>query len=113
MSGLEPKNKPKSSFFRDVKTKPLKVIKPLKVNGTLMVTYGSSNGDWRSCYCDVNKCCPIKNQGGCGSCYAFATVAVIESSHAQYSHELICLSEQEIVDCDNGCDGGDFPDATK
>eukprot|EP01084_Bolivina_argentea_P200358 342616_1 len=58
---------------------------------------------------------PIKNQGQCGSCWAFAVVANTESRHAiKYNltdDAILTLSEQQIVDCstsngDNGCNGG-------
>ena len=52
---------------------------------------------------------PIQNQGSCGSCWAFNTVAVLESAYKMKYNQTIKLSEQFLVDCDhtnNGCDGG-------
>jgi C1A family cysteine protease len=66
--------------------------------------------DWRT----KNVVSSIKDQGQCGSCYAFATSAVMESAHAikTRSGNVIDFSPQEIVDCSSngnyGCDGGDF-----
>ncbi|SPJ12948.1 cysteine proteinase falcipain 1 [Plasmodium sp. DRC-Itaito] len=50
-----------------------------------------------------------KDQGLCGSCWAFASVGNIESVFAKKNKNILSFSEQEVVDCskDNfGCDGG-------
>ena len=61
--------------------------------------------DWRQ-YGAVN---PVKNQGACGSCWAFAAASSIESAHWQTTKQLVSLSEQQFVDCVppyTGCFGG-------
>merc|ERR1712110_824987 len=54
---------------------------------------------------------PVKNQGGCGSCWAFSAVAAMEGAYAQKNGGLKSFSEQQLVDCskkygNNGCHGG-------
>ncbi|PRW61301.1 deleted in malignant brain tumors 1 -like [Chlorella sorokiniana] len=74
--------------------------------------------DWRAS--GLDKVTPAKDQGRCGSCFAFASVAAIESKLLiQYNRTArsfpIDLSEQQVVDCvaggparylSAGCNGG-------
>jgi cathepsin F len=57
--------------------------------------------DWRTHSPPVVN--PVKNQGQCGSCWAFSTIGVIESAWAIKGNPLTEFSEQEVVDCSVGC----------
>lgn len=60
-------------------------------------------------WCDQGGCTSIKNQGNCGSCWAFGTVGVLESAILLNEGVEVDLSEQWLVSCNQdgwGCAGG-------
>ena len=51
--------------------------------------------DWR----DKGMVTPVKNQGSCGSCWAFSAIEAIESGWMINGNEMEIMSTQELIDC--------------
>jgi C1A family cysteine protease len=82
-----------------------------KTNGQKLVSNGApipNAVDWVT----AGKVGPIKDQGQCGSCWAFSAIAAVESSIAiREGGSVPVLSEQQLVSCSSayqnaGCNGG-------
>lgn len=64
--------------------------------------------DWR----EAGLVGPARDQGTCGSCWAFGAIGAIEGQVAKVTGKLTRLSEQHLMDCtwkmgDLACDGGE------
>jgi len=77
-------------------------IEPSKLKEILSAPKGSGV-DWRTDDLDIH------NQNSCGSCWAFATSAMVENRYYQATGSVLELANQEMVDCVSscwGCQGG-------
>jgi len=82
------------------KTTPKKNVKLLNEYNT------PSSVDWRG-----QAVTPVKDQGQCGSCWAFSTTGSVEGAYAVARGSIQSFSEQQLVDCSSsygnmGCNGG-------
>jgi C1A family cysteine protease len=77
-----------------------------KLRGKKAFAATASDKDWR----DDGAVTAVKDQGQCGSCWAFSTTEGIESAFFLSGYELTELSVEQLVQCDTedaGCNGGD------
>lgn len=94
----------------------MKRLRASKSQNRLVPTFSNGEApeswDWR----EKGVVSQVKNQGMCGSCWAFSAVGNIESQYAIKKNSSVIFSEQQLVDCDKvdqGCNGGLMEDAFK
>lgn len=77
---------------------------PWVLNPALRLRSLPSRFDWRT----LDGVTDVRNQGGCGSCWAFGALAAVESAIKLNAGWDVDLSEQWLVDCTNAgdCGGG-------
>jgi len=81
------------------------------VNKAATVLDSSANADSIN-WVTLGGVTPVKDQGQCGSCWAFSSTGSLEGAHFVSTNTLLSFSEQQLVDCaflkygNMGCNGG-------
>ena len=84
---------------------PFKFIDKIKEIYNIIFTNYPKQVDWRK----SEYLSQVKNQGSCGSCWAFSSTSALEAFLRKNNLKVDRLSEQELIDCSKenyGCQGG-------
>jgi len=86
------------------------LVKPDSMRTVPTTSASPDSWDWRT----NGTVTGVKDQGQCGSCWAFGTIGMVEGTNMIVNNKLIPMSEQDLVDCaksnnkwpNDGCNGG-------
>jgi cathepsin F len=90
----------------NLKISVLDTLKSKSEHFTFSENKAPESHDWRK----EGAVGPVKDQGNCGSCWAFSSVGNLEGLNYLKTKKMVQFSEQQLVDCDHngdqGCNGG-------
>ncbi len=88
---------------------PTKTLPARGLFASFIQTYSKTSLAAHFNWCEQGGCTPIRDQGNCGSCWAFSTVGAFESNLKIKDNQERDLSEQYLLSCNTdgySCNGG-------